>query len=98
MAEHARDTEANKRRYSAGLVNKHSPSLACSRLASQAPIVRMPSSYSRHDVEFVLEILWGMFTESQSRKIQVKIPWDDSNEPATIKLADLAAILESWLE
>jgi hypothetical protein len=57
----------------------------------------MPPQYSSREVELLLETLWSMFTESQAKRLVVSVPWDDSEEPQQIMLADLAATLESWL-
>jgi hypothetical protein len=57
----------------------------------------MPVRYSAHEVEVLLDALWGMFTESQAHHLEVRVPWDEADEPRRMVLADLAALLESWL-
>jgi hypothetical protein len=57
----------------------------------------MPAHYAPRDVEMLLEALWAMFTESQARKLVVSVPWEEHEEPQRMVLADLAALLESWL-
>ena len=97
MAQRALSTEANKSGSAAVTRVKHSVHPASLRHAPAAPVLRMPSQYTTHDVELLLEVIWNMFTESQARKLRVTVPWDDSDEPQTMVLADVAALLESWL-
>ena len=42
--------------------------------------------------------MWGMFTQSQAQRLMVAVPWDDTDEPRRMVLADLAALLERWLD
>jgi hypothetical protein len=60
-------------------------------------MLRIPPQFGTRDVELLLETLWGMFTESQARRLEVMVPWDDSEEPRRMALADLAALMESWI-
>jgi len=39
-----------------------------------------------------------MFTQSQAQRPIVAVPWDDTDEPRRMVLADLAALLERWLD
>jgi hypothetical protein len=43
-------------------------------------------------------VIYAMFTETQAHKLRVAVPWDESEEPETLVLADLAALIESWLD
>jgi len=70
---------------------------ARSHETSSPVVLRMPAHYTPHDVELLLEALWAMFTESQAHKLMVSVPWDEQEEPQCMVLADLAALLESWL-
>lgn len=76
---------------------KHSAHVTCIRHVSSPVVLRMPPQYASRDVELLLEALWAMFTESQARKLVVNVPWDESEEPSQMVLADLAALMESWL-
>jgi hypothetical protein len=80
--------------------HKHGRRAARSHETSSPVVLRMPPQYAPHDVELLLEALWAMFTESQARKLVVSVPWgsgDEQEEPQRMVLADLAALLESWL-
>lgn len=88
--------EANRRGSRAVLRGRHSSSTARSRYRTP-PMLRMPPQWGTRDVELLLEMLWGMFTESQARRLEVTVPWDDSEEPRRMALADLAALMESWI-
>jgi hypothetical protein len=77
--------------------NKHGRRAAHLHATSSPVVLRMPPRYAPHDVELLLEALWAMFTESQARKLVVSVPWDEQEEPQCMVLADLAALLESWL-
>lgn len=77
--------------------HKHGRRAARFHETSSSVVLRMPSQYTPHDVELLLEALWAMFTETQARKLMVNVPWDEHEEPQQIVLADLAALLESWL-
>jgi hypothetical protein len=57
----------------------------------------MPSDYSPEFVQRLLDSLWNMFTETQAQKLIVSVPWDTSEQPSQMRLADLATLLESWL-
>lgn len=61
-------------------------------------VLRMPPQYTSHDVECLLNALWGMFTESQAQRIVVAAPWDDSDEPHRMTVTELTRLLESWLD
>ncbi len=76
----------------------HNHTTARLRLVSSPTVMRMPPQYSAHDVEVMLNLLWGMFSESQSERLVVTVPWDESEAPRQMSLKDLAAILEDWLE
>jgi hypothetical protein len=58
----------------------------------------MPPQYTTRDVALLLEALWSMFTQSQAQRLMVAVPWDDTDEPRRMVLADLAALLERWLD
>jgi hypothetical protein len=38
-----------------------------------------------------------MFTESQARRTQVAVPWDDADDPQRMTVTELTTLLESWL-
>jgi hypothetical protein len=99
MAQRAVVTEANKRGLHADKMGKHGQHTA--RSSSFSPVLRVrrrPAKYSDHDLELLLEVIFAMFTETQSRKLRVAVPWDDTEEPETLVLADLATLIESWLD
>ena len=68
------------------------------RQAASPVMLRMPSEYTAHDVEVMLNMLWGMFSQSQSERLLVTVPWDDSDSPRKMTLNDLAGMLEGWLD
>jgi len=97
MDRRAATAEANRSGTRAVARGKHS-SVAVRPCQRRSPIVlRMPVQYSAHEVEVLLDALWGMFTESQARQLEVQVPWDEADEPQRMVLADLAALLERWL-
>jgi hypothetical protein len=57
----------------------------------------MPLHYTSRDVTLLLNALWTMFTQSQAERLLVALPWDESDEPRQMVLAELAQVLESWL-
>lgn len=90
-------TEANRSGSRAIARGKHGSHATRIRQTSPVVVLRMPPQYSPHDIEQLLDALWVMFTESQARKLVVNVPWDESEEPSQMVLADLAALMESWL-
>ncbi len=98
MTQRAAATEANKSGSHAVEKGKHRKAVARLRPISSAKVLRRPPQYSDHDIDLLLVVFYQMFTETQSRKLRVALPWDDSAEPETMMLADVAALLESWLE
>jgi hypothetical protein len=90
--------EANKSGFNAVKMGMHRTEAARSSRSPAPKIYRMPAKYTMHDLELLIEVLFMMFTETQSRKLRVAVPWDDSDEPETMVLADLVALLESWQE
>jgi hypothetical protein len=98
MRRRAALTEAKRSGRAAVIVGKHSSYAA--RTAHTAPslLVRMPPQYTTRDVALLLEALWSMFTQSQAQRLMVAVPWDDTDEPRRMVLADLAALLERWLD
>ena len=60
-------------------------------------VLRMPLQYTNHDVECLLNALWGMFTEHQAQRIVVAAPWEDTEEPHRMTVTELTQLLESWL-
>ena len=78
-------------------MGRHGPRALRTRHSAPSLVTRMPPQYSTRDVELLLEAIWAMFTQSQAQRLVVSVPWDDSEEPRQIVLADLAAMLESWL-
>jgi hypothetical protein len=77
--------------------NKHGRRVARFHETSSPVVLHVPPQYAPRDIELLLEALWAMFTESQARKLVVSVPWDEQEEPQRMVLADLAALLESWL-
>ncbi len=77
--------------------NKHGRRAARFYETTSPIVLRMPPQYTPHDIELLLEALWAMFSESQARKLLVSVPWDEHEEPQHMVLADLAALLESWI-
>ncbi len=98
MAQRAISTEANKSGSAAVTRGKHGQRSARLRVVSSPTVLRRPARYTDHDLELLLEVFFTMFTETQSRKLRVAVPWDDTEEPETLVLADLAALIESWLD
>jgi hypothetical protein len=98
MARRSALAEANRSGHAAVRVGKHSLCSTFRPRASLKVVSRMPPQYTCRDVAFLLDALWSMFTESQSRQLTVAVPWDDSDEPRHMVLADLAELLSSWLE
>ena len=94
MAIRAKASEANKTK--TAVMRAAHRSLSAHELEAPSE-VRMPSHYNAHDIEVMLEALWTMFTESQSRKLKVIPPWSDDDEPLTMSLSQVAGILERWL-
>jgi hypothetical protein len=95
---HCARTEAKKSGRTAVVAGKHGSHPASIGLASTPSIWRMPPQYSTRDVALLLEALWSMFTQSQAQRLMVAVPWDDTDEPRRMVLADLAALLERWLD
>jgi hypothetical protein len=89
--------EANRSGLRAVAKGKHGSRAIRGLAAPSSVVLRMPPQYSLHDVELLLDALWAMFAESQARKLLVNVPWDNSEEPSQMVLADMAALMESWL-
>ncbi len=98
MAGQKTHPEANKSGFPAVKMGMHRNEAARSSRPLAPKVYRMPSKYTMHDLELLLEVLYMMFTETQSRKLRVAVPWDDSDDPEMMVLADLVALLESWQE
>lgn len=90
-------TEANRSGSLSVVMGKHSSCQPRAWQLSSPPVQRMPSHYTKHDVELLLKALWIMFTEKQASKLIVPVPWDTTEEPQRMRIADLAILLESWL-
>ena len=90
--------EANRSGSHAVKRGKHSSRSACLHVVASPPVLRRPPQYSDHDLELLLAVFYTMFTETQARKFRVALPWDDSAEPDTVLLGEVAALIESWLE
>ncbi len=98
MAERAATAEANRSDSRAVARGKHGSRAARPRQCRSPVVLRRPIQYSAREVELLLELLWGMFTESQAHALEVQVPWDEGGEePQQIGLADLAAQMERWL-
>jgi hypothetical protein len=100
MVRRVASAEANKSGTRAVARGKHGSRAARPHHAPTPAALRMPAQYSTRDVELLLDALWGMFTQSQARQLEVQVPWDEGEgeeEPQRIRLADLAAQMESWL-
>src|SRR5690349_15771980 len=76
---------------------KHGARVTRLHQISSSVVLRMPAKCAPRDVELLLVALWAMFTVEQARKLVVNVPWDESEEPSQMVLADLAALMESWL-
>jgi len=98
MAQREATTEANKGGSVVAKRGKHSSSALRLPLVSTPKIVRRPPQYSDHDLDLLLEVFFTMFTETQARKLRVVLPWDESDDPETMLLGEVAALIESWLE
>lgn len=94
----AKLTEANKSGSVVVRRGKHSSDIARLHNVSSPKVLRRPPQYSDHDLDLLLEVMFTMFTETQARKLRVALPWDDSGEPETMLLGEVAALIESWLE
>jgi hypothetical protein len=98
MARRVAVTEANRNGKQAAEMGKRGRLATPTRYPAPSWIVRMPSQYTSRDIRLLLDALWSMFTQSQAERLVVAMPWDESDEPRLIVLADLASVLESWLD
>src|SRR5689334_21031694 len=97
MARRVAHAEANRSGMSAARGGMHSTTAARASWTVPTHAWRMPPHFTRRDVENLLDVLWGMFTQREAEELVVTVPWDDADKPQRVRLAEFATLLESWL-